>query len=80
MASLSPSGELATDLSFRSLVCKSMVENNQAGVGHAAAICFLGRSSLPFMGFLFWYVPFRFLAWFPSGLVMLDGNLSERTG
>ena len=32
------------------------------------------------MGFLFWHVPFRFLAWFPSGRVMLDVNLPERTG
>ena len=40
MASLSTLGELATDLSFRGLVRKPMVENNPAGVGHAAAICF----------------------------------------
>ena len=31
------------------------------------------------MGFLFWHVPFRFLAWFPSRRVMLHVSLPERT-
>ena len=37
-------------------------------------------ASLFFVSFLFWHVPFRFLAWLPSGCVMLDVNLAERTG
>ena len=31
------------------------------------------------MSFLFWHMPFRFLAWFPSRRFMLDVNLPART-